>query len=124
MTRNEQTTKRTLASAATASIEIQLALGTGYCLDQRNFRRDALRILPAKTALGRGMPGRSYDLRHGRIPVSRHASGAFFRDRGDLDPDAAGPSPANRSGDRLDPDSAALNDEGRAHQGRAAADAD
>jgi hypothetical protein len=53
MSCNEQTVQRTRAPAATTSIEFQLAFGTWRCLNQREFRRDAIRILSAKSALSR-----------------------------------------------------------------------
>jgi hypothetical protein len=49
---NEQTAL-TLAAPAATNIKIQLAFGTWYCLDERNFARNAVRLLPAKSALGR-----------------------------------------------------------------------
>jgi hypothetical protein len=53
MSCNEQAIQRTRAPAATTSIEFQLAFGTWGCLNQREFRRDAIRILSAKPALSR-----------------------------------------------------------------------
>jgi len=50
---NEQTAQRTPAPAATTGIDIQLAFGTWHRLDQRNFAGNAVRILPAKSALSR-----------------------------------------------------------------------
>jgi hypothetical protein len=43
--RDEQTTQPTHAPAATTSIEFRLAFGTWYCLNERKFGRDAVRIL-------------------------------------------------------------------------------
>jgi hypothetical protein len=51
MMANEQTAQFTRASAA--GIKIQLAFGTRHGLDQRHFAGDAVRIFPAKSALGR-----------------------------------------------------------------------
>lgn len=53
MSYDEQTAQRTRAPAATTSIEFSLAFGTWCCLNQRDFGRDALRILSATSALSR-----------------------------------------------------------------------
>jgi hypothetical protein len=53
MTDDEQTAKRTPAPASATGIEIQLACGTWHCLDEWNFAGNAVRLLPAKSALSR-----------------------------------------------------------------------
>jgi hypothetical protein len=50
---NEQTAQRTPPPTAATGIEIQLACGTWYCLDQWNFAGNAVRLFPAKSALSR-----------------------------------------------------------------------
>ena len=46
-------TALTPAPVPSISVGLQLALGTWYCLNERKFGRDAVRILSAKAALGR-----------------------------------------------------------------------
>ena len=53
MSYDEQTAQRTRAPAAATGIEFKLAFGAWYRLNQRDFGRDAIRILSEESALSR-----------------------------------------------------------------------
>ena len=52
MSGDEQTAQRPFAPITTTGVEIQLAFGTWCCFNQRYIARDAVRILPEKSAFG------------------------------------------------------------------------